>query len=72
MKTKKSQERLVVIGVKIPITLKRALDKYIQFSTYATISDFVRDAIREYLDKKAPNLVPSVIVEMLAEEEFGE
>ncbi len=52
---------LTYIGIKIPKTLKDAVEHYVSYDTHATISDFVRDAIRFYLHEKAPGLLEQVV-----------
>jgi len=51
----------VFLGVKIPKTLNKAVEKYIEVDTHATKSDFVRSAIREKISRDAPWIMEEIL-----------
>ena len=44
------------IGVRVPKTLKELIQKVIQLDAHLNEADFVRDAIREKIQRDAPEL----------------
>jgi len=44
------------ISARIPIPLKKLIGKYISLDTHINESDFIRDALREKIQKDAPAL----------------
>lgn len=48
------------IGVKIPKTLRELIEKYVLVATYQNFSEFVRDAIRQKIQRDAPELYKQV------------
>lgn len=56
-------EETVVIGVRIPIKLKEMLEEYIRKDTHINVSDFLRTAIREKLQRDYPRLMQKIFTE---------
>lgn len=55
--SKKKEERWYdFVGIKIPKTLCAAMDAYISSDTHATRSEFIRNAMREKLQRDRPDL----------------
>jgi len=50
------EEKLVPLNVRIPRTLKQLMKKYILLDTHKDISELTRDALREKIQRDAPNL----------------
>jgi Arc/MetJ-type ribon-helix-helix transcriptional regulator len=51
-----SQEKLVQLNVRIPRTLKQLMKEYIELDAHKDISELTRDALREKIQRDAPNL----------------
>lgn len=51
-----TQENLVALNVRIPKNLKRLMRKYIQLDAHKDLSELTRDALREKIQKDAPQL----------------
>jgi Arc/MetJ-type ribon-helix-helix transcriptional regulator len=66
MKASKEDE-LEVVSVRVSRSLYRLMMKYIEVDTHATLSDFLRDAIREKLKRDAPWLYAEMIKEISKE-----
>lgn len=50
------RKKLTNICIAIPQTLKDLIEQFVSMDTHTCLSEFVRDAIREKLQKDAPNL----------------
>ena len=50
------QKRDAQISARVPIPLKKLIAKYISLDTHINESDFIRDALREKIQKDAPEL----------------
>jgi Arc/MetJ-type ribon-helix-helix transcriptional regulator len=50
------QEKLVQLNVRIPRILKQLMKEYIQLDAHKDISELTRDALREKIQRDAPNL----------------
>jgi len=50
------EEKLVQLNVRIPRTLKELMKEYIELDAHKDISEFTRDALREKIQRDAPNL----------------
>ena len=50
------KKELVNINVRIPRTLKELIDEYIERDLHANLSEFIREALREKIQKDAPYL----------------
>lgn len=46
-----------VIATVVPSTLYRAIVKFVERNSHLNISDFLRDAVREKIEKEAPELL---------------
>jgi len=51
-----NEQKLVPLNVRIPRTLKELMKKYIELDAHKDISEFTRDALREKIQRDAPNL----------------
>jgi Arc/MetJ-type ribon-helix-helix transcriptional regulator len=51
---KVKDEELEVLSVRVPKSLYKIIIKYLKLDTHATLSDFLRDAIREKIKREAP------------------
>lgn len=51
------------LGVKLPKRLMEAMDEYIRRDTHATRSEFVRNAIREKLNRETPDIIKKILAE---------
>jgi Arc/MetJ-type ribon-helix-helix transcriptional regulator len=49
-------EKLIQLNVRIPRTLKKLMKEYIELDAHKDISEFTRDALREKIQRDAPNL----------------
>jgi Arc/MetJ-type ribon-helix-helix transcriptional regulator len=45
-----------IIGIVIPKTMRKLIEKHVESDMHLNLSDFVRDAIREKLQREAPEL----------------
>lgn len=50
------KKELVNINVAIPQTMKDLIETFVSMDTHTNLSEFVRDAIRQKLQKDAPHL----------------
>ena len=50
------EERLVQLNVRIPRTLKKLMKKYIELNAHKDLSELTRDALREKIQRDAPDL----------------
>jgi Arc/MetJ-type ribon-helix-helix transcriptional regulator len=50
------KKELANLNVKIPTTLKQLLEQYVSMDFHTNISEFTRDALREKLQREAPEL----------------
>ena len=57
------EERYIFLGAKIPKILMEALEKYLQVDTQATKSEFVRNAIREKIERETPWIMKEIRAE---------
>lgn len=51
-----SKENLVPLNVRIPKNLKRIMHKYVELDAHKDLSELTRDALREKIQKDAPQL----------------
>jgi len=49
-------EDLILLGVRVRRSFYKVVREYMKRNGYATISDFLRDAIREKIKREAPQL----------------
>jgi len=50
------KKKLVFVGVRMPLTLKELIEKHLERDTHQNLSEFIRDAIRQKLQREAPQL----------------
>jgi len=50
------KKEIVVVTVKMPKTLKDLTEEHIQKDTHQNLSEFIRDAIRQKIQREAPEL----------------
>lgn len=50
------KNELVNINVKVPRTLKELIQKYVKCDLHTNLSEFTRDALREKIQRDAPEL----------------
>jgi len=50
------EEKLVQLNVRIPRALKELMKEYIELDAHKDLSEFTRDALREKIQRDAPNL----------------
>jgi Arc/MetJ-type ribon-helix-helix transcriptional regulator len=48
----KSPKKMVTIAVKIPEEMYNTLLKHVEKDTHTTLSELVRDALREYMERR--------------------
>lgn len=57
------KEREAAVSARIPITLKNLIQKFVALDTHINESDFIRDAIREKIQRDAPHLYREIFKE---------
>jgi Arc/MetJ-type ribon-helix-helix transcriptional regulator len=57
----------VQISARIPTTLKELMQKYVAVDTHINESEFIRDAIREKIQREAPDLYRQLFREHIVE-----
>jgi len=50
------RKEMTNINVAIPQTMKDLIEQFVSMDTHMNLSEFVRDAIRQKLEKDAPHL----------------
>lgn len=50
------EEKLVALNVRVPKTLKKLIREFIELDAHKDISEFTRDALREKIQRDAPDL----------------
>lgn len=56
METQKQVKKEAAISARIPYTLKKLMQKFVLLDAHINESDFIRDAIREKIQREAPEL----------------
>jgi Arc/MetJ-type ribon-helix-helix transcriptional regulator len=51
-----AKRELTNLNVKVPITMKQILQQHVKRDLHTNISEFTREAIREKLQREAPDL----------------
>jgi len=54
-------EKLEVISIRVTKSLFNAIKMYMEMDAHVTLSDFVRDAVREKLKRDAPWLLKAML-----------
>lgn len=57
-------ENQVIISVRLPVTLRDLVQKFIEKDTHLNESDFYRDAIRDKILREAPELYRKLFFEV--------
>jgi len=63
--------RMTQIVVRVPWPLKTIMEKYVDSDAHKDISEFVRDALREKIQRDAPTLYKSLFIEETVADERG-
>jgi len=63
--SKKEREQ-ILITLQIPSTMKELIGKIVTADTHSNMSEFIRDAIRQKIEKDYPGLIQSTIRDDLA------
>lgn len=61
-----TQKVEAAISARIPRTLKELMKKFVNMDTHINESDFIRDAIREKIQRDAPELYRQLFQEVSA------
>jgi len=56
-------KELINLNVRVPKTLKELLEKYVSADMHTNISEFTREALREKLQRDAPDLCKQLFKE---------
>lgn len=51
-----SSEKMVQLNIRVPQTLKKMMKKYIELDAHKDLSELARDALREKIQREAPDL----------------
>jgi len=57
------EQRAVYVGSKVPARLRELMEKFIEMDAHLNISDLIRDAVREKIQRDAPELYKSLFRE---------
>ena len=63
--SKKEREQ-ILITLQIPSTMKELIEKIVNADTHSNMSEFIRDAIRQKIEKDYPGLIQNTIRDDLA------
>lgn len=63
METQTKEQREAAISARIPVPLKSLIQKFVAMDTHINESDFIRDAIREKIQRDAPHLYKNLFKE---------
>ncbi|MDH5266201.1 MAG: hypothetical protein OEW62_00830 [Candidatus Bathyarchaeota archaeon] len=55
-----SSEKMVQLNIRVPQTLKEMMKKYIELDAHKDLSELARDALREKIQREAPDLYKSL------------
>jgi len=58
------RERLVPLNIRVPRTLKELMQEYISLDAHKDLSELTRDALREKLQRDAPQLYQKLFQEV--------
>lgn len=59
----------VIIAARIPKTLRRLIEEFIALDAHIGISELIRDAVREKIQREAPELYARLFQEASADDE---
>ena len=57
------RKELTTICVMLPTTMRELIEQFVSMDTHTNLSEFVRDAIRQKLQKDAPHLYNQIFKE---------
>jgi len=63
METQIREQRDAAVSARIPVPLKTLIQKFVALDTHINESDFIRDAIREKIQRDAPHLYQNLFRE---------
>jgi len=55
-----SDEKMVQLNVRVPQNLKKMMKEYIELDAHKDLSELTRDALRQKIQRDAPNLYESL------------
>jgi len=55
------EEELEFIGIRVPQSIRTAIEKIVSADMHVSISDFIRDAIREKIQRDYPRVFKEVV-----------
>jgi len=55
------EKEFTVLVVRIPQTMRDIMDQIIRADTHSNISEFVRDAIRQKIQRENPGLIQAMV-----------
>ena len=58
-----AKKELVNINVRVPRALKELIEEYVKCDLHANLSEFTRDALREKIQRDAPELYKQLFKE---------
>ena len=67
METQRQIKKEAAISARIPYTLKELMKKFVRVDTHINESDFIRDAIREKIQREAPELYRDLFREVVSD-----
>jgi len=63
--SKKEREQ-ILITLQIPSTMKELIEKIVTADTHSNMSEFIRDAIRQKIQRENPGLIQQLVRDELA------
>ena len=66
MAIQKEVKKEAAISARIPYTLKKLMKRFVALDAHINESDFIRDAIREKIQREAPELYSQLFQESLS------
>ena len=58
--SKKTREQ-VLITLQIPATMKELIERIVSADTHSNMSEFIRDAIRQKIQRENPGLIQAMV-----------
>jgi len=50
------KQKMENLNVRVPLTLKKLVEKFVSLDCHTNISDFTRDALRQKIQRETPHL----------------
>jgi len=63
METQGQEQKDAAISARVPMALKNLMAEFLKLDTHMNESDFVRDAVREKIQREAPGLYQKLFQE---------